>query len=214
MRFEILDADGDFVHLEQRHVEIDVRSLAMRPSFRLPAPGGPPSLAAGLRLVECAVHHAPLAGAIADHRCLMSGPQIPLNEYSARLSTFVTPLPGLRICKRAGQRLSTAREVAWRGGRPAGQPRAARRLPALHWADGLHPHSAARAGPSATHAGRRTGRQGVLLGRYKARNTVERCFNKLKNFRAVATRYDKREPIYQCTIDVASIRIWLRHPVT
>lgn len=49
---------------------------------------------------------------------------------------------------------------------------------------------------------------------YKHRNTVERCFNKLKGFRAVATRYDKRERIYQGTIDVASIRIWLRDPVT
>jgi transposase len=49
--------------------------------------------------------------------------------------------------------------------------------------------------------------------RYKERNTVERCFGKLKQFRAVATRYDKREFIYQGTVDVASIRIWLRDPV-
>jgi transposase len=27
-------------------------------------------------------------------------------------------------------------------------------------------------------------------GRYKERNTVERCFSKLRQFRAVATRYD------------------------
>jgi transposase len=49
--------------------------------------------------------------------------------------------------------------------------------------------------------------------RYKERNTVERCFGKLKQFRAVATRYDKRERIFQGTVDVASIRIWLRDPV-
>lgn len=49
---------------------------------------------------------------------------------------------------------------------------------------------------------------------YKRRNTVERCFSKLKQFRAVATRYDKRELIYQGSIDVASIRIWLRDPAT
>ena len=42
---------------------------------------------------------------------------------------------------------------------------------------------------------------------------VERCFSKLKQFRAVATRYDQRERIYQGTIDVASISIWLRDPV-
>ena len=49
--------------------------------------------------------------------------------------------------------------------------------------------------------------------RYKQRNTAERCINKLKGFRAVATRYDKRERIYQRTIDVASIKIWLHDPV-
>jgi transposase len=48
---------------------------------------------------------------------------------------------------------------------------------------------------------------------YKDRNTVERCFGKLKQFRAVATRYDKRGQIYRGTIDVATIRIWLRDPV-
>jgi transposase len=48
--------------------------------------------------------------------------------------------------------------------------------------------------------------------RYKERNTVERCFSKLKQYRAVATRYDKREQIYQGTVDVASIRIWLHDP--
>jgi transposase len=49
--------------------------------------------------------------------------------------------------------------------------------------------------------------------RYKERNTVERSFSKLKQFRAVATRYDKRDYMYQATLDVASIRIWLRDPV-
>jgi transposase len=41
---------------------------------------------------------------------------------------------------------------------------------------------------------------------YNDRNTVERCFSKLKQFRAVATRYDKREFMYRGTIDLASIR--------
>jgi transposase len=49
---------------------------------------------------------------------------------------------------------------------------------------------------------------------YKERNTVERCVNRLRQHRAVATRYGKRQLIYQGTVDVASIRIWLQDPVT
>ncbi len=64
------------------------------------------------------------------------------------------------------------------------------------------------------HRGRAGGRPPAFdPERYKDRNTVERCFSKLKQFRAVATRYDKRELIYQGTVDLASIRIWLRDPV-
>jgi transposase len=47
---------------------------------------------------------------------------------------------------------------------------------------------------------------------YKQRNTVERTFGQLRQHRAVATRYDKRDFVWRGTIDVASIRIWLRHP--
>ena len=47
---------------------------------------------------------------------------------------------------------------------------------------------------------------------YKNRNTVERAINKLKGFRAVAMRTDKREFVFRGTVNVALIKIWLRHP--
>ena len=42
---------------------------------------------------------------------------------------------------------------------------------------------------------------------YRYRNLVERFFNKLKHFRAVATRYDKRADNYLAGIKLASVRI-------
>jgi transposase len=45
---------------------------------------------------------------------------------------------------------------------------------------------------------------------YRYRNLVERFFNKLKHYRAVATRYDKQAENYLAGIKLASIRIWMR----
>jgi len=45
---------------------------------------------------------------------------------------------------------------------------------------------------------------------YRKRNLVERFFNKLKQFRAVATRYDNRDDNYLACVKLASVRIWMR----
>ncbi len=45
----------------------------------------------------------------------------------------------------------------------------------------------------------------------RIRNLVERCFNKLKNARRLATRYDKTAESFLPFIDITSIRLWLRH---
>lgn len=54
-------------------------------------------------------------------------------------------------------------------------------------------------------------RVGVDQALYRLRNLVERCFNKLKNARRVATRYDKTAESFLAFIDITSIRLWLRH---
>jgi len=45
---------------------------------------------------------------------------------------------------------------------------------------------------------------------YRQRNLVERFFNKLKHFRGVATRYDKRADNFLAGVKLASFRIWCR----
>ncbi|KAB0267827.1 IS5 family transposase [Microvirga brassicacearum] len=45
---------------------------------------------------------------------------------------------------------------------------------------------------------------------YRARNLVERFFNKIKQCRRVATRYDKLAANYLAFVKLASIRLWLR----
>jgi transposase len=45
---------------------------------------------------------------------------------------------------------------------------------------------------------------------YRARNLVERFFNRIKQCRRIATRYDKLAANYLAFIKLASIRVWLR----
>lgn len=43
---------------------------------------------------------------------------------------------------------------------------------------------------------------------YKQRNVVERCFNRLKQWRGIATRYDKTAESYQAAVTLASLLMW------
>ena len=45
---------------------------------------------------------------------------------------------------------------------------------------------------------------------YRYRNLVERFFNKLKHFRAIATRYEKHDANSLALVKLAAIRIWMR----
>jgi transposase len=45
---------------------------------------------------------------------------------------------------------------------------------------------------------------------YRQRNVVERCFNRLKQWRALATRYAKRAALYRSSLLLIAALIWLR----
>ena len=45
---------------------------------------------------------------------------------------------------------------------------------------------------------------------YKARNLVERFFNKIKHYRRIATRYDKTAENFLAALKLVAVRVWLR----
>jgi transposase len=45
--------------------------------------------------------------------------------------------------------------------------------------------------------------------KYKWRNLIERLFNKLKNWRRIATRYDKTAQSYLGFVATAAVKLWL-----
>lgn len=46
--------------------------------------------------------------------------------------------------------------------------------------------------------------------KYRKRNLVERCINKLKQFRHIATRYDRKATAFLAFAKLAAVRLWLR----
>jgi transposase len=44
---------------------------------------------------------------------------------------------------------------------------------------------------------------------YRRRNVIERLINRLKQFRRVATRYEKRAENYEAMLTIAAIALWL-----
>jgi transposase len=76
------------------------------------------------------------------------------------------------------------------------------------------PHTIPERADQQANRARRGSRGGRPPGfdpdRYRQRNQVERLMNRRKQFRAVATRYDKLAVRYAATITIADIFIWLR----
>ncbi len=114
--------------------------------------------------------------------------------------------------------------LCWRSGRP-GRPRT---RPSRLVADRAYSHRSTRAElrrrgirhtiPERSDQKEWRARQGSRGGRppafdreaYRQRNVVERCFNRLKQNRALATRYAKRATLYRALVVIAAIRLWLK----
>ncbi len=47
------------------------------------------------------------------------------------------------------------------------------------------------------------------VGLYRERNTVERCINKLKTWRGIATRYDKTPASYLAGLNLRASILWI-----
>jgi transposase len=59
-------------------------------------------------------------------------------------------------------------------------------------------------------AGRRGGRPPAFdRAAYRRRNVVERCVNRLKQWRGIATRYEKRALNYRAMVLIGAIMLWL-----
>src|SRR5437764_13445918 len=46
---------------------------------------------------------------------------------------------------------------------------------------------------------------------YRARNCIERFFNRIKHFRRLATRYEKHAANFLAMLKLAATHLWLRH---
>ena len=46
---------------------------------------------------------------------------------------------------------------------------------------------------------------------YKRRNLVERCVSRLKQFRRIATRYEKTARAYLSMLCIAAARLWMKN---
>ena len=79
-------------------------------------------------------------------------------------------------------------------------------------ADGFVEDLAARGiCPNIPNRSNRKTPRGFFPSLYKLRNAVERYFSKLKHFRRIATRYEKRADNYLAMCQLASARIIMRN---
>lgn len=128
--------------------------------------------------------------------------------------------PGQRHGSTQLEGLLDAAQVA----RPEGSPGRPRKRPAHLIADRGYSHERCRRllrrrgiphtiperrDQKERRAGRSGRRPGFDREAYRRRNVVERCVNRLKQWRGIATRYEKRAVNYRAMVVIASLMLWL-----
>ena len=113
---------------------------------------------------------------------------------------------------------------AIRVARPAGSPGRPRKRPERLLADRGYsypscrrllrsrgiPHTIPERRDQEERRGGRPGRPPAFdAAAYARRNVAERCVNRLKQWRGVATRYEKRALNYRAMVVIASLMVWL-----
>lgn len=108
--------------------------------------------------------------------------------------------------------------------RPAGTPGRPRKRPRRLLADRAYahdscgallrrrgiPHAIPERADQRERRARRGGRPPSFDAEaYRRRNVVERCVNRLKQWRGIATRYEKRAANYRAAVVIAGLMIWL-----
>lgn len=126
--------------------------------------------------------------------------------------------PGQRHCStQLGSVLEAIRVRRWGVGRPRKRPDRliadkgfdfpnCRRLLRKRGIPHTIPKRRHRGERSAAPVGRPPGFDAAI---YARRNVVERCVNRLKQWRGIATRYEKRAVNYRAAVVIASLMIWL-----
>ncbi len=72
------------------------------------------------------------------------------------------------------------------------------------------PHTIPERADQRTRRAHRPGRKPVFSKEtYRRRNVVERCVNRLKQWRGIATRFEKRAATYRAMVVIAATMIWL-----
>ena len=74
--------------------------------------------------------------------------------------------------------------------------------------------SAAGGNPHVPTTRRKRVQRSVDPALYRQRNLIERCSNRLKHWRRLATRFDKLARNYLSTVAIAAIRLWTRFEST